>query len=748
LYRRYKAYRSLEKSLASIPSIDEFGVRDPNHSLIKTSITSAREELALLSRRSGFASIEDFKNTIQEYITAFQKETVAIGLDMMFKYDQVLQQEGNSYQDKARTTRLYQELKATEARKNYEQAESNETLANNIQPDPELHRYVAPGEWKMKQEAKRREAEYRARGNAEVNKVARNHPLLAQNDFNREELASSSPEGVRALMLGYIQSRRKDIRKAWNELVQNPGCIYMLDKLLQASRTIQEIQPGSIYDLILVDHAEALRAQQVVSNLLITVLALVVGLFTFGQGTVAIIAATVSVGLGAYAALEEFRRYEVESAQYGAQLLSDDPSLGWVIVAVLGLGIDLAGAASAIKGMATAVKSFNKTSNLAELKKNLQALSQIDEKVRTNVLKAAEAEVSYRAAIRRLFSTGGVLRVSLLGAEQVGGLMVVVYHLARRGVLAFDHFLLELKALNIISDIGKLSPEELTRLKQLFERDKRILGELIEHGKTLDLTDEQVDAFIKQLRSEERLTLQQLKERMGAQGRQTHPETPIHSKGTAVSGKALEGPRVPWRAALGTEAEAIIKAVLARSRSTVESLGELALEVTMKRLGIQPDPRFVARYHGIDSIGVERLPLGERIGVDSERRLVGLEAKGSEVDSKALNTHADGPKQLSWKANKKFAQKMLGKKPKIGKPSNRQGGAYTLGEMELYEAIDLLEGRKRLISTHINVRTGQVRVVERDGFGAIPKTAPEGQHDFVLEGLQEVIEIFKKWHSK
>ncbi|MDC0713134.1 hypothetical protein POL68_32030 [Stigmatella sp. ncwal1] len=91
---------------------------------------------------------------------------------------------------------------------------------------------------------------------------------------------------------------------------------------------------------------------------------------------------------------------------------------------------------------------------------------------------------------------------------------------------------------------------------------------------------------------------------------------------------------------------------------------------------------------------------------------------------------------------------MFTKQSKVGKPSSRQGGAYTLGEMALYGAIDLLDGQKRLISTHFNVKTGQVSVIERDGFGAILKGASSAEHEFFVEGIPELIAIFKKRYGK
>ncbi|MDC0713133.1 hypothetical protein POL68_32025 [Stigmatella sp. ncwal1] len=205
--------------------------------------------------------------------------------------------------------------------------------------------------------------------------------------------------------------------------------------------------------------------------------------------------------------------------------------------------------------------------------------------------------------------------------------------------------------LGILSDIGKLPPEELTLLKQVFERDKRVVGELAEHGKGLGLSDEQVEAFIHQYRKEEKLTVGQLKERMSAQVHESQAKSTAGSHSVSA-GRSLEGSRVRWREAFGAEADAVITGVMARSHSAIEVMGEVGLEIAMRRLGIEFDPRFISRYHGIDAIGAEQISNVERIGLDKQRRLVGLEAKGMEADSKALNTHGDGTKQLSWKANK------------------------------------------------------------------------------------------------
>src|SRR5439155_8594456 len=154
---------------------------------------------------------------------------------------------------------------------------------------------------------------------------------------------------------------------------------------------------------------------------------------------------------------------------YGAQLLSDDPSFAWVIVAIVSAGIDLAAAGSAIKAIRPAAEAFNATGDIAKFEKELKAIAEIDEKLRANAIKAARAELQYRQAVKGLLATSGRLNSILIPAEEFGKLVGVAYHLAKRGVIAFEKFLLELKAQKLIGELTELSPEAQVLLKRAFE---------------------------------------------------------------------------------------------------------------------------------------------------------------------------------------------------------------------------------------------------------------------------------------
>ena len=85
-----------------------------------------------------------------------------------------------------------------------------------------------------------------------------------------------------------------------------------------------------------------------------------------------------------------------------------------MIVAVVGAGLDLAAAGSALKAMRTAVTTFNEAGAagaLVRLEKDLKGLAEVSDQLRANTMKAAAAELHYRKALTGLLaSTAGSTR--------------------------------------------------------------------------------------------------------------------------------------------------------------------------------------------------------------------------------------------------------------------------------------------------------------------------------------------------
>ncbi len=161
-----------------------------------------------------------------------------------------------------------------------------------------------------------------------------------------------------------------------------------------------------------------------------------------------------------------------------------------------------------------------------------------------------------------------------------------------------------------------------------------------------------------------------------------------------------------------------------------EKLGEKGLAQAQQRMGATTDPRFVKRYKGPDGMTRDNSKLTER------------EGKGTQDGNTRVAKDTQNRKQGSAEKNLAYAEKMLTKRDKIGKPSNRIGGPYTAQEMELWQEVQDKRGRKNHMSAHTNTESGQVRVFERNHKGNIVKQTDEFQLDDFAATKKKLIEEF------
>lgn len=163
-----------------------------------------------------------------------------------------------------------------------------------------------------------------------------------------------------------------------------------------------------------------------------------------------------------------------------------------------------------------------------------------------------------------------------------------------------------------------------------------------------------------------------------------------------------------------------------------EALGELGGLQAQRRLGIKTEQRFVKRFHGPDKLGHDR-----------EGRLTEMEFKGNNRNSTAVSRNTSRQKQGSSGNNLKRAKLMRRKLAKVNKPSNRQGGAYVVDELSLWNEIRQRKGNKQHISVHTNTQTGQVKVVNRDNEGDIDSIIDEFNIESFDKAKQTIEDFFK-----
>src|SRR6185295_144105 len=133
------------------------------------------------------------------------------------------------------------------------------------------------------------------------------------------------------------------------------------------------------------------------------------------------------------------------------------------------------------------------------------------------VIRAAEAEAQARAAWRSVFRPPAALRAVIIpGAEEFGRLVYAVYLNMRRGVIAFEEFLLRREAVELIGDIARLAPEELTSLKAAYTQALAEAQSIAAHGQSLAMTEDEIHAFMRMWNNRRGMTAREVMQEMDA----------------------------------------------------------------------------------------------------------------------------------------------------------------------------------------------------------------------------------------
>ena len=518
VYREYRAYMSM---LSNSVNLSGIGIAVPGSGAVGTSIgmqptlNRMRTDLTTHLQDHGYNSISDFEAAIHSFENAFRDEAVLIAMEMLDRYDHLLWTQQERYQDTAVTQNLHTQL--APARQKFEEA-------HQIRRDHASMVVMTPGEMEDQAYWSGQFRQRRAEGESAVSGLSGDHPLLGNSDIPAEDLALASQGNVAGVVQGYITARRNDVNETRQNIRDNPNLIWELDYLIQQAMVEQEIRPNSIYQLIIQDYQHDRAIERAMINLAIAVFAIAAGLVSGGGGTVAVLGATAAFGAGAYQALEEFRRYETLSAAHGAQLSSDDPSIGWVILAVVGMGIDMAGVAIAIRAMRPAVQVFNQSAgglaDLERLEASLRQLNEVNDAMRTNVLRAARGEIQTREAwkVARSRYFGSALAV-------MDPLVTPLIHLAvnftypvflslRQGVISMERFLLTRRAVSLVGDFRQMSPQQLARVRLAYQAAFTNAQTVATHGRGLGMLDSEIEQFLLMWNRRPNMTSQQMMAQM------------------------------------------------------------------------------------------------------------------------------------------------------------------------------------------------------------------------------------------
>lgn len=439
--------------------------------------------------RYGFASIAEFASYIARFIRSFEEGAVRITLDILQRYEGKLYKEQQRYQDPAVIKNLHGKLGGF--RTQHREFETNARIWNDYarQANNDHERGRVPGQSHIRmkpptaeQTAAGEQAKTaKANAEAQIKDLSSEYPIFAEDELpvdkrlDKVKLAQADESTLGSVILAHIAERQKVVVEARDQLQGKHELIYRMDKLMPTFYAAMDIQPNSIHDEIIKDKTRDDAISKIVGGILLAIVAVALTVVSLGAATPAVIAAGASIGaagLSTYMAYEEYKEYTSQHALAEAGL-AEDPSTIWLVLAIVGAGVDMAVAVKAVRALAPAAKALEAGGDLAKFHKAVQELEQakeLEQKAAKAAEKAASARAAYKAArgelgqaLGKAYSFPG----PLTDPEVYRSLVKMAVAKIRQGGHSLSAFVAELRQARIEAKLAaELSPEELSKVKQ------------------------------------------------------------------------------------------------------------------------------------------------------------------------------------------------------------------------------------------------------------------------------------------
>lgn len=438
---------------------------------------------------------KEFISLIHQYEVAFRKETIHIAEDALQKYHHTLFEQKKKLLEDAFLTNLLGKIKASKAKESYTTANSASAGASGMA----FAEKPTDKERSFGQEMKALAISKETEGNNAIGSLSSTTPLVQDNGFNKEGFANvETKQELRNFLTNYISDQEANIARTIKNLHADQGLsIYGYASLLEKSKEQQGIAKDSIFDLIIVDKESEESTKHIIEGLLIGVLAVALGLLSFGTGTVAVMLAAGNFALSAYLTYEEIDKYRTQLAAYKVDISQDEPSAVWIIISVVGSALDAAAVAKISSKLVKAGRVFEESKNITQTRKllteaNLDPATQekvikalkddlarakaLETKIQQNTVQQTELRADIKQSLNRAQKSTFTVN-TFVNPEFAIKLLPIAVKYVKSGVLSFEKFLMELQVAKIIKEIEKLSSEELSLLRKTFEDAKSLAKE-------------------------------------------------------------------------------------------------------------------------------------------------------------------------------------------------------------------------------------------------------------------------------
>lgn len=479
LYKAYRAARDAPKPFmgvgGGVASAQIPGYDDRYH--------KAQADFQAALQANGYADAADYAAAIATWKQLYRTRAVELTLLALKASEQIVGAELARYQDAGNVDDLFAKSATMRKADSEATAAMIRTLPTMTQVYSSGHAPRTAGQVAAAAEAQAKHAQ----AEAERANLAESHPILKDARLHTYKLNSADAGAFGRVLRENAADRLGDITKTRNRVLTDPDAIYQFDRIRELA--LQELG-GAGQDaagrMIVEDHLRALANDDLLRALAIGALAIGLGLLTFGTGTIAVLGAAGALTLSVYSAAEEWDTYDKASAaahtafDADAAVSSEDPTIFWLALSLVAIGLDGAALVKGLRAAAPAAKVLAETNSAARFEEALAKATELSEGVKKALAKQAKAEEDFAKAaedLARYNRQGGVKLYSGIPADPVylGKVTKAAYYAAAEGIRDFQVFLAKLKLQKFAKglELDKLTAAELEALENAFKAGVR-----------------------------------------------------------------------------------------------------------------------------------------------------------------------------------------------------------------------------------------------------------------------------------
>jgi hypothetical protein len=434
----------------------------------------AKDDLDKALAANGFKDLAEYEAACNEYLKLFRTRAVELTLLALKASEQVVSAELARYRDPTEVAALHGKQAAmrkydSEATEAFRRQLPNMTQVYSSGQSPRTPDQIA---------AEKEGKEKTAQANAERAKLAEDYPILKDQKLHNYRMNVSDPAELGSRLRANASDRLADITKTRNRVKTDPDAIFQFDRIVEL--TLQELGAGSptaAGRLIVQDKLKDIASDGLLKGIAIAVLAIGLGLVSFGTGTVAVLAGAGALGLSVYSAAEEWDRYDKASAaahtafDKDKTVSSDDPSIMWLALSLVAIGLDGAALVRAVKAAAPAAKVLAETGSAAKFEETLAKATELSEGVQKALAKQGKAEEGFVKASEELSAYLRGKLFSGIDPIYLAKVTKAAYYAAAEHIRDFQVFLAKLKLQKFAKglEIEKLTAAELEALEGAFK---------------------------------------------------------------------------------------------------------------------------------------------------------------------------------------------------------------------------------------------------------------------------------------